>query len=196
MRLGVVAAAGAAVLSVLASGGASSPAHAERTTVSDGTGDVWGMSGDDGFVAAGSVANTDLTSVALGHGERSVKVKASFTALEPGTSSRVELVLLLRTRSGDQYLLDVRTDRRLDGARVTLDLHDRAVDCPGARAVVDPSRARVSVRVPRRCLGLPDRLRFQAWVTSYLASGDVVYRDDALSPNMNSHRWSAAVSAD
>ena len=180
---------------VLAAVGASTPAYAERTTVTDGVGDVWGMSGDDGYVAAGSVANTDLTSVALSHRESSVNIKASFTALEPGTSSSVDLVLLLRSRSGAQYLLDVRADRRLDVTRVALDFHDQAVKCPGARAVVDPALARISVRVPRRCLGLPDRLRFQAWVTTNPTTGDVVYRDDAMSSSTNSRRWSAAVSA-
>jgi hypothetical protein len=183
---GRVLALATAVLLLLAG-----PAHAERSLVRDGTGDVWSPEGARSWTHEGSVVNTDLTKTVVDHRAGAVAVTASYVELRRRVSDEISLDFTLRTSERRVFSIYVQEDWLFRGTYVpVLDVETQElIDCPGATGSSSIARRTITFTVPRRCLGNPAWVRYQFQAESY-SEGGGLYVDDARGRGPEPKVWS------
>lgn len=138
--------------------------------------------------------NGDIAMLWAHHGPRRVSVSlqmADFTpsplvfAGDNGSVTTDRVVVLIRTRSGRQYVVIGGNDGASRGWQFGRVNGAHPQRCRGLRHSFDPGNS-VSVSVPRRCLGRPRVVRVGAGTavdensTDPTTATDVTYLDDAL----------------
>lgn len=177
-----------AVLLILA---APAPAHAERSLVRDGTGDVWSPKGARSWTHEGSVVNSDLTKTVVDHRAGAVVVTANYSKLRKRVSDEIDLDFALRTSKRRLFSIYVQEDWLFRDTYVpVVDVETQAlIDCPGATGSSSITRRTITFTVPRSCLGNPAWIRYQLQAESY-TEGDGLFVDDARSRGAEPRIWS------
>lgn len=142
------------------------PALAAKDVIKDEKGDVWLFSfseaedPDTDLVKAGSVPNVDLRKVVVNHTRAAVKVSAKFTSFQRQQGFSGVSVAVSGPKASF-YSFDVNVRGEQGRSRLLLqDLNkdDGRLRCPGARHRVSFAKDRITLSVPRSCIGRP------AWV--------------------------------
>ena len=178
---GILVAACALALSVSVAG----PASADQQKLNDPKGDVYRVADDgtQGDVKQGQVPNTDITRSVVKHGPRAVGIVVKYVKLKKNFSEYIQYDAELRVPNQGIYHAQILIDPTLKTAGINFtDGHYETLDCANAVAKVHPDEGRVIARVPRKCLGNPEWIRFGASALSLTKAGSKkAYVDNALS---------------
>jgi hypothetical protein len=189
MRRRLIARLSAVVLATAMAVSGSHPAVAgdelpDRVVLHDGPGDVRQWVAEEQMWVAADLPEADVLRARVRHGRSAVKMWMRFADLR---------------RVGEQtFRAVIKTPRSVYGSTMTIrpgewrgrvslaNFTEEAVwQCPGHRHFVDYASDRVSIRVPRDCLGRP------AWVRVNLTNhhgpdGDGVYADNPHGSSLRS----------
>jgi hypothetical protein len=181
-------------LPVAASALVVAPGPADALSRYDESGDVWKVNVTSRLQKrhpAGTRANADLRGVTVKHRKRAVRVRADYNLLR--TDAGVfRLTVRLRDERTRTRTVYVRVDPGRSRASRLEGKAGRDRRCPGLSSQVDFRRDTLRVRVPRRCLGNPGWVRFQATATAVERDGRriALYVDDARSTRSTPRDWS------
>jgi len=188
----------AAVVAAVALAFTMPAAQAAKDSTADGTGDVWSSTWNETTesqsepVPSTESVNVDLTKTVVTHGPKTIRVVAHYVNLK---------------RSGDGYNFVVRT--RDDKSRKTwssvyveaprwrgVSILMTENGCKGFRHTIDYAANTVTTRAPRRCMGEPRWIEYQATSRSWRsddASSGTVFSDDARSDQAAPKGWSGRI---
>jgi hypothetical protein len=146
-----------------------STAMADETTVTDATDDVYGSvpEGFEQVEPVGTQVNTDLRRTVVEHRARALVVTVRYDDLvkRASASIRYEAYINMRGDGADMSLfVDIRPSLR----RASVRLVDFCCDvaCSDTTATVKPAKDKLTVRVPRSCLGDPAWIRYRGQALS------------------------------
>jgi hypothetical protein len=153
------------------------PAHAGSYVLPDATGDV-GSSKDDGpYVRTPSRAEGDVRSSAVSHARRRVVVTVAYRQLSQTTQITGQIARL-RTNRGRVRDVVVYAQPGNWGGRTSMEKPSgRRVKCRVGMSI-DYAADRITVSVPRKCLGRPRWVRVGIGAVTF--EDDVVFADDAM----------------
>lgn len=171
--LATAAAAAVAVLPLTAS-----PVSAAQLTLTDARGDMW-------FIEEGSTEPDPAPAARVGdfvratfrHTDRRVEVRSKFVELRRA-GRRFQMFVTMRDQDRRETIAMVRTSRQDRNGRTRL-FTGRGQDIAcNVRHRVNYARNTVRISFPRRCVGNPRWLRFQATSSQYGDSLRFAYIDD------------------
>ena len=190
----------ALVVSIVVVGGAA-PAHADAVSVKDPRNDTFfhaGLGPNHGAATGRNVRRgPDATGLRVDHGERYVSVKVSFAELIFGET---EMVLhftdayrspkyWMRVSSSTTFPVVTMFDAQNGGVRVCG--FDSVASGPRHKVLVSSKRGKngyLRVRIPRYCLGHPDKVAVRASTSLRVVGGQ--YIDAIGSSSSSGWRWS------
>jgi hypothetical protein len=135
-----------------------------RAVLQDGAGDVWAsLPSPLAFVPAppGHGRSTDFTRVLIRHRHRALGIHMKFVDLQP----RGDQTVVIGLETPWLYMAMVRASSRGRDEPHGLFNLVTEIDCPGFTYEIDYAADRISVRIPRSCIGEPE------WVTVQMRSG-------------------------
>lgn len=171
------------------------PAHAARVVTDDETSDVWSPNYPNGFTHEGSVPNTDLKSMVVRHRTRTVVVEAEYKNLKKRVSNEIRFEVYFRTNERRRYGLVASIDSNGRGTSYYLwrGINQIPIDCQEAvSGHTSFAHDRLTVKIPRVCLGAPRWVRYQALAESYEESTGL-FLDNATGPGPRLKTWSKRV---
>jgi hypothetical protein len=189
-RLAVLAAAAAVTCTI-------PTAEAAHQATGDATGDVWTIdmeSSSEEMIPADRQVNVDLVDVLVKHTPKTVRTVATYTDLVKGVKSEY-FGFQMRTRDeqGRRFVADVFAGAPRPKGDPSLSRNSgRLIRCPGMAHTVDYSTNKVTLTVPRSCLGRPNRIQLQAAavLVEETETTSNLYIDDARSANADPRGWS------
>lgn len=188
MRSWVLTVVGTVVLGLAVAG----PAAADVVTVHDATDDVWfGTTEADVVPTHDTRANADILRTRVKHGKRFVRAAVTEVDLVRSASVR-QVQIALRVPGGQVFSASWGADEDdpVGGHWLYRDRGPR-VRCPGMAHSVDYAADVVRLAVPRRCLGRPHWVRFQAVTASFEdLVQEIAYLDDGRSREGWPQGWS------
>lgn len=150
---------------------APSAAHAQVTSISDGTDDLWVKVTDPEtfehtYVETPADVNIDVTKTVVKHTAKRIAVTATYDDLEKGGASTSTYWSFFKLADGRRAAVNVGFDE--DGEMSTYITiqkepgggYDKNLDCPGLKAAVTWSEDTTAVSFPRSCYDKPAWLRF------------------------------------
>jgi hypothetical protein len=171
-------------------------AQGARVATRDAGSDVWSPEGSE-YVAAGSVANTDLLRTSVNHREHRIVGHARYEALTKNASHELRLNTQVKTNKGKVYDVIVMVDPNGEGDRLLLfrRWRDNPIECDHAVGTAAWSEEKISFSVPRACLGSPRWVKYRAVARSYKEETGL-FLDMANHSGPTKNPWSARVRRD
>lgn len=175
--------AGAAVVAT------ASPALADKTRLSDPTGDVWGASGPTAATPSPTIAEGDITRAVLAFKRKTVRVRITFAKLRRG-GPYAQYSVVLQGRQGKvvrEVLVETGKGNR-GGSHRVFNARGLEVSCRADQRIGYGADA-VTVELDRACLGSPKAVR--ANINTARATGKgVFYSDNVHDTAAESAAWS------
>ena len=174
-------------------------AQAAKDSTADGTGDVWSTTWDETTesepepVPSTHSVNVDLTTTVVTHGPRAIRIVASYVDLRKAGDG-YNFVVTTRDNKGRKTWSSVYVEApRWRG--FSLLMTRAGSGCKGFRHTIDYAANTVTTRAPRRCLGKPRWIQYQAWSQSwtYRDESATAFMDDARSAQATPTGWSGRI---
>lgn len=169
-----------ALVSVAAVAG---PVSAQEAKILDGKRDVW-VSEDGGQARhyGGRTTNSDLVAAVVSHGHRRITLESRYVALSASTTDRLRLYLKLRIDTEAEFYVGAFVHGKHSRVFV-FDEAQQQLHCSKASVTVRRKKGRISVSVPRTCVGEPTYFGWQAYsvMTRTTKAHERTFLDDAAS---------------
>jgi hypothetical protein len=185
------------------------PSLAQSRTTPDGTGDVWSQGGvvsrsthaQVRSLLAGHArgvsqpqpaerVNTDLVKTKVNHTATEVTATATYADLVRNTDS-FEYVMLLKNNDRQKFWVFVgATPDDRNGAMSLTSANGDKVKCGGKDFAVSYAQDKISLSIPRSCLGKPRWVKYESAAITFDEANNS-FIDDAASDQAQPSQWSA-----
>lgn len=190
----------AAVLAAIALTFTMPAAQAAKDSTADGTGDVWSSTWNETTesqpepVPSTESVNVDLTKTVVTHGPKTIRVVAHYVNLKK-TGDGYNFVVRTRDNKGRKTWSSVLVEpSRWRGVSILMTRD--GYGCKGFRHTIDYAANTVTTQAPRRCMGKPRWIEYQARAQSWTVddeSSGTVFSDDARSDQAAPKGWSGRI---
>lgn len=157
-----------------------------RVVLDDPAGDVWAVGEGENaeWVSAGDVPGADVVRAVVRHGPRMVVVKMIFTDLRRVEPQHYTAVIVGRPRSGAAFVST--GPGRWRGRHQMVNGNFAPMKCPGLGHSINYDTERVTISVPRRCLGRPRWVRVS--MSNFMFHGETPGTFQEITDNPHSAR--------